>query len=289
MSSASSTTASSRSFRREGGVCALLGDGFEADTLLDLYRVTSWNETSSDELMRFFPRLATNGQTIPSAIRARLAECLSVLLWRSARNETSARVVAGARVTRPSLAEALSLGVAPEERWFVPPSLVESVVRRIVGAGANAAPRPSEWAAIEFLNQVLSAGPQAATPGRAELASFAFFTGIHPAYLWSTARCEITRYVACAWVGWLARGRRAIVLPEVAEFLTVLPPGGDEDLSRLFGRPVPWKSLLRAARRASEGGVEIVGPPLLRGQRDLPGERAAVDRMDGKEVEGLAR
>ena len=206
-----------------GAARTLWGDGFAGDGLAALSRVRSWCEASPDELALLLPRLPLDA-AMRHVAEARLRSRLGV-----------ATLLAGGGHDAVAAAE---LG-----DWFA----------------VRAADDPRAVADLsDALSRVVAGGSQADDPDLA--CRVAGLTGLHPAYLWPSEGCAPARGAAACWLGWVRRGRRAIVHDLVAEVLGDDACERDDGLAAAAGGPGALAASRRLAASALATGRDHVDP-----------------------------
>lgn len=162
------------------------GDGFASDALSEIAAVRDWEELAEGEEVRFFPALRSRGGEPPPPLAARVFERAETL-------EKSAKSSAG----RDRKTWRLNARAEGKPVW----PLVTS--------------EDATW----LRSLVVSADARRAVDLRL-MARFAFLTGIHPAYLWAEVETLPSWGTTAAWLGEFSRRRRALMPPEVAEYLS---------------------------------------------------------------------
>lgn len=208
------------------------GDGFADDGWVELAQVRCWSRVSRDECVRLFPALAPQDGRIPQAVLAIIAT----------RTEEIVAVSRAAR--RPERQGSIS-------RWL--------------GVRDRRAPVATEEDA-QWLRDVVAApaNPELHSDMR-NIARFAYLSGVHPAYVWSSAVCLAYWGTTAAWLGVLARSDRAYMPIEVAEYVvdTVAEINGvvvvkDSSLADLIRLNLQPAELLDAGRRRLKGRATVV-------------------------------
>ena len=161
-------------------------DGFASDALNEIAAVRNWKELAEGEEVRFFPALRSRGGQPPPPLANRIHERAEIL-------ERGAKAVAGRdRKTR-------RLGAKAE--------------------GGSVWPLVTSEDATWLRSLVISTDARRNVDLRL-MARFAFLTGLHPAYLWTEVETLPSWGTTAAWLGEFSRRRRALMPPEVAEYLS---------------------------------------------------------------------
>lgn len=231
---------------------ALWGDGFADDRLSDLWAVRDWDRCATDEYILLFPRLVPRAGEVPAALRAHLETCVAVRAWRlSGRDGRGGAPVLCSRLPDPAG------GARHHGDWFARDNAVTGLLRRLGVLRAAPGHVAAEVAILHALDALLAEIQDGRVPGWDEAGGtlLAFGAGIHPAYLWHEAAAVPARGVVAGWLGHLDRGRTALMPLVVAEYvLDALREGAaDRQLLRLAGGERNLATLLRAARRRSDG------------------------------------
>ena len=205
------------------------GDGFADDGWTELSRVMDWKQCDGDELYRKFPNLHVDPSAPwPAPLRAAFACFLDA--------EDCERLQRQSRIEGPRS------GFCPCRG-----SDVRNAGADLVAALAQAAI------------------PAAVPPFSDDSAALvAFFTGVHPAYIWPEALLSHDRFATVGWLGHVERHGRALMPLEVAQYVLeviVHASGGfglvDPRLSTFLGPdPVPG-NLRRAAERRVRAGPTV--------------------------------
>lgn len=233
---------------------ALWGDGFAGDTLLDMWEVGDWALCSPDEYILLFPRLVPQGNEVSPVLRNHLEGCVAVRAWRLA--HLGGRDIAHPLRSRLPQPDA---GALRHRDWFADDDTVTCLLRRI-GLLRTAPDRiEAERALLVVLDDILFEIQAGRVPSRDEAseALLAFGAGIHPAYVWPEAAVSPERGIAAGWLGYLDRGRTALMPPVVADYLLDVLGRDDVSCDRqiavLAGGAASVEILLRAALRRSAG------------------------------------
>jgi hypothetical protein len=235
------------------------GDGFVRDAFTDVLGVRRWDCVSEDEFILYFPKLVERIVERSPRLIQRLTECVAVRAFRMRR-----RGAACGKLRSVSLEQIETSGRQGESSWFLDrPGLVGRLFR----SGAE------EAASVDREGlHLLDAVAWRARSGRptafdeSSSAAFAFFSGIHPAYFSDSRLDWNSRELTAGWLGFLDRGRSAVMPLAVAEFLVdaVECAGRDQALPRdatiawMVQRPSDWKKLKRVAELSLEGVDRIV-------------------------------
>ena len=235
----------------------VFGDGFAFDSMMQAAVVSDAADLSEGEAVRFFPGLRRRGDLPPeltnhvfrraAQIEQRTAAA-EVIEFEGKQNELERQF--DARVARPA---GWPAETSEDALWLR--SLVNTKIAR------------SEIRDLRLM------------------ARFAFLTGIHPAYLWPEVEVLPSWGATAAWLGEFSRRGRALMLPEVAEFLsdaltqtrgrTILR---DPSLSHLLINELLASMLLRVSRRCLAGAAAEARWP-SRGLTSVGSVYAATLRM----------
>ncbi|HLH51118.1 MAG TPA: hypothetical protein VKV96_17400 [Roseiarcus sp.] len=219
------------------------GDGFASDAMNEIAAVRDWEELAEGEEVRFFPALCCRGGAPPPRLVDRVLQRAEIL-------ERSTRSAAGRdrKIWRFS---------AREEAKPVWP-LVTS--------------EDATW----LRSLVISADARRNVDLRL-MARFAFLTGLHPAYLWVEIETLPNWGTTAAWLGEFSRRGRALMPPEVAEYLSdaLAETAGrvvvrDPSLSDLICGEAMASALLAAAKQRLAGEIALAHWPNTDGVRLSP-------------------
>jgi hypothetical protein len=193
----------------------LWGDGFEHDGFSEILAVDDWRSCAADEYIRVFPRLISPGR-LPDCLNRHIKEFLAVWLWRCFQDKARDAPV---RLRSIDASAATTVGRCKQGAWFPQQPHWRQVVLREARAGGPASlDVHAALIAIDELLCALDAGDRPAYDvGQA--ARFAFWTGVHPVYVWPQALLSHQLFTTIGWLGHCARGRCAVLPPDIAEFL----------------------------------------------------------------------
>ncbi len=219
--------------------------------------VDSFLQCSADDLFRVFPRLVPRDGAVPDALKSHLSRCLAIRALRLSRQTDD--VSSGASTGLPSLAsmnsaETLALARRSPNDWFE---------TEIAGAEAG---RAADAEAVTFIDAVLSEldddtlrdfDPE-------DAGTFAYTTGIHPAYLWPQALPSHELFTAIGWLGHYQR-RRPVTMPiDVVDYFadTILrgPDGIAALREPLFARYLQSRDAIEDVWQAVQRRRAIVDP-----------------------------
>lgn len=238
---------------RRAAPSTLWGDGFVSDGLAALASVRSWQLISPDEYVLLFPRLIELG--IPTVIRSAIEKGVAVRAWRMTRLDASS----------PALRLQSRLPVADAESshhrdWFADETAAVHLLRRVGLLRVVPSRRSAERSVLTVLDRVLHAIQRGEEPRWSQEAEalLAFGAGVHPAYVWPEAALSHARGTTAGWLGFLDRGRPALMPLVVAEYLT---DELDPHFMELAGGPRIMERLREAARRRLAGENPVVRPP----------------------------
>jgi hypothetical protein len=235
------------------------GDGFVRDRFTDVIGVRRWDCVSEDEFILYFPKLVERIVERSPRLIKRLTECVAVRAFRLRRQGESCGALRSV-----SQQQVETIGRRSEGSWFLDR---RSLADRLFRSGGSAV------AAVErdglcLLDTVAwrALGGCATTFDDANSAAFAFFSGIHPAYFSESRPDWNCRDITAGWLGFLDRGRSAVMPLSVAEFLVdaVECTGRDQvrisdaTVAWMVQRPSDWKKLKRVAELSLEGVDRIV-------------------------------
>jgi hypothetical protein len=237
------------------------GDGFELDGWRDFASTTSWELCSTDEFLRVFPRLIPSCNSVPICIVAHLEECLAVLTWRMSRRGTTTQPIKEGSATPQ---ESNISGQLREPYWFPDaPAWMRIFVSRTEPSIAG----EREAEAALYIDRLLAELRTGTLPPFREdgSARFAYWTGVHPVYLWPEALVSHELFTAIGWLGYSIRGRGAMLPRDIAEyFCQVLVRDGsgtyctdDEILASYIRSPEMAKALHNFANRRLAGYQSI--------------------------------
>jgi hypothetical protein len=253
------------------------GDGFHDDKWHHLLALKSWDRCDPDEMIRVFPQLL-DGNGPAEAVRTRLVEGVAVLSRRL-------RMSDGVDEPRSLSAEELeSQGRSASARWFGR-SMDFASWRPFGGARS----RDRDRAALRLLDEL------AVEIARGDLRPFepaaalevAYWSGIHPVYLWPEALLDHALFTAVGWIGHAERYGQALMTQDIAEFfgstLYVTPDGAVETRDarlRLYVRSSQLaQKILKGAQQTLEGQVPVVR--LRRRLRDIIIDLRRIGRLEG--------
>jgi hypothetical protein len=234
----------------------LWGDGFDTDTFHDLVSLKDWELLSSDEMIRVFPRLASKGGIPAPAVIDRLHECVAVLAWclrdsggasRRGRQPDIEDVVGEPKSVTPHFVA--TTGRDGAARWFCGRRWPK---RNLVGLAARHAPDLDRYtqalALIDDIASEIGRGNLRAYDSRTA-AEIAYWTGIHPIYLWPDALLSNAFYTSVGWIGHAERYGQAFMTRDIADyFMSALVMDGMRKARVLDTRLQPY---LRSARDAA--------------------------------------
>lgn len=246
-----------------GGRGTVWGEGFADDSWAQLARVDRWDLVHPDELLRAFPALvASAGRS--ALLIGRLEEAVAVR-WRRLRGGSSSRDLHLKSLDADAL---VRLAEDHEASWFPPRGPLRSALGHLLGTGSGlGAPGSGEEAAVLALDDLLAAlrAGRAAPYAEHRALSLAFHAGIHPAHVWSEALALHECATAIGWLGVVARGRDALLPPDIAATLADTIAGTEaagrprDQRFALYGfTPAQWGALGLTARRCLEGRREPV-------------------------------
>lgn len=235
------------------------GEGFVDDGWQQASRVGRWDLVHPDELLRLFPALVGTGHQSALLI-GRLEEAIAVR-WRRTRASHVGRRLEGVdanALTTP--ADVL------EAAWFPSRGLLRSTIERLLGTGKGIeAPTVGEEAAVVALDDLLMVLRTGRVTPYAEhrALTLAFYAGIHPASLWPEALPLHECATAIGWLGVVARGRDALLPPDIASTLAdsvteVTERPRDQRFAVCGFTASQWSFLGRAARQCLQGRRDIV-------------------------------
>ncbi len=241
-------------YRQKPCSTTLWGDGFDGDTLHDLWAVRDWSLCSSDEYILLFPRLVSRAGEFPPALRVHLESCISARAWRLARLEAR-----GTPVPVRSHLPDRDKDAARHRDWFADDDAVTCLLRRIGFLRTAPGRVDAERQLLIFLDGLLFEIQRHRKPAwnACSEALLAFGAGIHPGYLWPEATVSPIRGAVAGWLGHLDRARTALMPLSVAEYVIDALHGGmssDRQLVELSGGIGSVALLRRAAFRRFAGG-----------------------------------
>ena len=215
------------------GESSLWGDGFAEDDWSAMAGIRSWDACEPDQYVRFYPALAGRSGNVPAPLRVHLVQAIADRARRS--------------TARPEGRE----GAPAASRSPLAVSMAISLWDRVCRL-ARPAPEPADsavdQAALALLEAVLAAvrTDTVGDVGFRQAATFAFLSGIHPAYLWPAAALAQERHAAAGWLGIVGGGRPALMPADVADYMLDVITCRD-------GRPIAVRDgemadLVRAAR-----------------------------------------
>jgi len=239
------------------------GDGFVRDNFTDVFGVRGWDCVSEDEFILYFPKLVARIVERSPRLTERLTECVAARAFRLRQRGESCGTLRSV-----SLHQIETLGRQREDAWFFDrPSLGDRLFRfggRTIGGGVAVVDRDG----LRLLDAVAWRAQEgrSTTFDDASSAVFAFFCGIHPAYFSESPLDWNSRDLTAGWLGFLDRGRSAVMPLCIAEFLVdaIECVGHDQarirdaTLAWMVQRPSDWKKLKRAAKLSLEGVDTIV-------------------------------
>jgi hypothetical protein len=216
------------------------GDGFAFDSSMQSAAIVDCADISEGEDVRFFPGLQRRDdphRDVTMRVLARAAQIEKRATAASASERKAARKKLGRRSDAQSARSAVWPAETSEDALWLRSLVNSRSVRPEIG-------------------------------DLRLMARFAFLTGIHPAYIWAEAEILPAWGATAAWLGQLSRRGRALMLPEVAEFLTdaLVLTGGktklrDPSFSDLLIDEALTAMLLRVSRRCLAGAaVEVRWP-----------------------------
>ena len=213
----------------------LWGDGFENDGWDEIIRVNDWGCCSSDEFVRVFPRLIPSDGRLPDTLLRHLTTCVAVRAWRV--QQIAARKLAQNWSARSITAtDVETIGRQCHWDWFRLAPVPRSLFRFTRNAAVSDHDRRCEEEALAFVDSILwdsrngSLGPFQ----ERRAAYVAFFTGMHPVYLWAEAMLSHELYTAVGWLGHLSRGRQALMPADIAQYFLEVIEGDDPRHLRLL-------------------------------------------------------
>lgn len=217
------------------------GDGFSSDGAIALGRVRDLASLDVDELAVLHPALASRGSPcLAPLLVCRLATAVAVREGRLA-------FLRGQGVLHPNHAD-----------WFAHGRRTLAACRAAGIGPAHPAAASREGALVDALHALSSCASRGSLPpwSASAEAVLGFGSGIHPGYAWPESAVTHGRGYSAAWLGIVARGRRAYMPPAVAEFMADDAVFRDKDLVSLVGMPALARMNSAAARRLDgEDGV----------------------------------
>lgn len=240
--------------RSEGST--LWGDGFACDGLPALSSVRGWHLVSPDEYILLFPRLLE--EAIPAVIRSNIEVCVAVRAWRMQQADAS-----GPALRLHSERPASNVGMMSHDDWFAGEAAAVRLLRRLGLLKLVPGRRLAERSVLTVLDGILCAIQRDEKPRwslEAEVL-LAFGAGVHPAYVWPEAALSHARGTTAGWLGFLDRGRPALMPLVVAEYLTEVTDVVDSRFLELAGGPQVIERLRRTARRRLAGENPVVRSP----------------------------
>lgn len=256
------------------------GEGFADDGWAQVARVDRWDLVHPDELLRVFPALVASASRSALLI-GHLEEAVAVR-WRRLRARANARDL---RLQSLHAGALTRLADDHETAWFPPSGPLRSLFSQLLGTGSHiVAPSPGEEAALLALDDLLTTlrAGRAVPYTEHRALGLAFHAGIHPAYVWSEALALHECATAMGWLGVVARGRDALLPPDIAATLADTIAAGTQVTWRLRDQrfalcgftPAQWGAIGRAARRCLDGRRE----PVRLSRATRPTRMAAAER-----------
>lgn len=238
------------------------GEGFANDSWAQVARVDRWDLVHPDELVRLFPALVASASRSELLI-GHLEEAVAVR-WRRIRARTNGRDL---RLQSLDAGALTRLADDHEAAWFPPSGPLRSLLGQLLGTGSRIeAPSPSEEAALLALDDLLTAlrAGRAVPYTEHRALGLAFHAGIHPAYIWSEALELHECATAMGWLGVVARGRDALIPPDIAATLADTIAAG----MQATGRPRDQRFALCGLTPAQWGAVGLEARQCLGGRQE---------------------
>jgi hypothetical protein len=186
---------------------SLWGDGFASDRFASLARLRDWRLCSDDELVFLFPCLARGSAPVPERLHDWVKACAAA----NRGVEMAPGFSKGSFVANAG-ASTRKLHVSS---WLEQVSAFLGVSRK------SDRPIPPPAGAIPLCEDVLkhldANEPYAFDENDSAL--FAFFSGLHPAYVGAVNPIYYERDTAAGWLGHINRGRPALVPSMLADYL----------------------------------------------------------------------
>jgi hypothetical protein len=207
---------------------AVWGDGFENDGWDEIVRVKDWGCCSSDEFVRVFPRLIPSDGRLPDTLLRHLTTCVAVRAWR-------VQQIAARKLTQDWSARSITatdvetIGRQCHWDWFRLAPVPRSWRRFARNFTVSDHDRWREEEALAFVDSILwdSRNGTLGSFQERRATYVAFFTGIHPVYLWPEAMLSHELFTAVGWLGHLSRGRQALMPADIAQYFLEVIEGGD--------------------------------------------------------------